>query len=141
MPNGVDVSFYDPEKYLQERAAQGGEAMGHLGRITSLNDLPPDEIIMDFVKQAKKLNDDGIKLFKKLVAAKAELKVPLDLSDALSKNEKAKETFEKFSTSNKREYAEWISEAKTTETRNKRLDTAIEWMAEGKIRNWKYVKF
>ena len=129
----------DPENYLQERAAQGGDAMGNLGRITSLDDLPPDEIIMDFVKQAKKLNDDGIKLPKKPAATKAELEVPVDLRDALSKNKKAKETFENFSTSNKREYTEWLSEAKTAETRSKRLDTAIEWMAEGKIKNWKYV--
>ena len=59
---------------------------------------------------------------------------------AMSKSKKAMATFEGFSYSNKRDYVEWVTEAKTEATRIKRLATAIEWMAEGKIRNWKYVK-
>jgi len=71
---------------------------------------------------------------------KAELVVPSDLLDALSKNPAAQKTFDAFSYSNKKEYVEWIEEAKTAETRKKRMDTAVEWMAEGKVRNWKYLK-
>lgn len=130
----------DPEHYLQQRANNGGEAMGNLGRITSLEDLPPDEIIIGFIKQAKKLNDDGIKVQAKPKTQKAEIEIPVDLTDALAKNKNAQETFKNFSQSNKREYIDWINEAKTTQTRIKRLDTAIEWMAEGKIRNWKYAR-
>ena len=87
----------DPENYLQERSAQGGDAMGNLGRITSLEDLPPDGIILEFIKQAKKLNDDGVKLPQKPKTKKGEPEVPVDLTDALAKNKNAKETFEKFS--------------------------------------------
>ena len=68
-----------------------------------------------------------------------ELVVPDDLAKALKRNKAAQATFDKFSPSNKREYVDWITEAKTEATRNKRLETAIEWMAEGKTRNWKYM--
>ncbi len=130
----------DPKNYLQERANQGGEAMGNLGRITGIKDLPPDKAIIDFVKQAKKLNDEGVKLPPKAKAPKAAVVVPDDLKKGLARNKKAKEVFEAFSQSQQREYVEWLDEAKTEETRSKRLFTAIEWISEGKIRNWKYVK-
>lgn len=129
----------DPKGYLGERKNQGGEAMGNLGCITSLKDLPPDKAMINFLKQAKKLNDDGIKVERK-PAVKKPLVIPKELTVALNKNKKAKETFENFSPSNKREYAEWISEAKTEETKTKRLTTAVEWIAEGKPRQWKYMK-
>ena len=67
------------------------------------------------------------------------LATPADLSAALKKNRKALATFEGFSPTNRREYVEWISEAKREETRTKRLVQAIEWLAEGKVRNWKYL--
>jgi uncharacterized protein YdeI (YjbR/CyaY-like superfamily) len=130
----------DPKNYLGERYNQGGEAMGNLGKITSLKDLPPDAAILDFIKQAKKLNDEGVKLPPKPKKPRGELVVPDYLTSALNKNKKAKVTFEAFSRSNKDEYIEWLTEAKTDATREKRLATAIEWMAEGKVRNWKYVR-
>lgn len=130
----------DPHGYLQERSSQGGEAMGNLGRITSIKDLPPDKVIIDFVKQAKKLNDDGIKVPVKAGKEKTTLVIPDYFTQALSKNKKALAVFENFSYSNKKEYVEWITEAKTESTQQKRLDTAIEWISEGKIRNWKYLK-
>jgi len=130
----------DPKNYLGERAAQGGDAMGNLGRMTSIKDLPPDKAIIDFVKQSAKLNDAGIKIEKVKPAVKKALRIPKELTDALKSNKKANLTFENFSPSNKREYADWITEAKTEETKNKRIETAIEWMAEGKPRLWKYMK-
>ena len=130
----------DPKGYLGERAMQGGEAMGNLGRMTSIQDLPPDKAIMDFIKQHMKLNEEGIKVEKKKPAAKKDLVVPKELIEALGDNKKAKATFENFSPSQKREYAEWIREAKTEETKTKRLETAVDWMAEGKPRHWKYMK-
>ena len=121
--------------------AKSETAMGHLGRITSLKDLPPDRVLISYLKEAKKLNDDGIKLPKKsAVKIKKEIEVPDYFAKAVKKNKKAFETFKNFSPSNKKEYVEWITEAKTKETRNKRMATAIEWMAEGKPRNWKYMK-
>ncbi len=129
----------DPKGFLGERANQGGEAMGNLGCVTSLKDLPPDKAILDFIKQHMRLNDEGIKMEKK-PAVKKELIIPIELISALNKNKKAKETFENFSPSNKREYADWITEAKTDETRTKRLATTLEWLSEGKPRLWKYKK-
>ncbi|MEK7263939.1 MAG: YdeI/OmpD-associated family protein [Bacteroidota bacterium] len=134
------VLLSDPKKHLQERSNQGGDAMGNLGRITSLKDLPPDKIILDFIKQAKKLNDDGIKLPAKPKKEKTELVIPDYFMSEVKKNKKSLATFEGFSYSNKKEYVEWVTEAKTEETRNKRMATTVEWLAEGKVRNWKYVK-
>ena len=129
----------DPTNLLGERKNQGGEAMGNLGRMTSIKDLPPDKAFIDFVKQHMKLNEEGIKVVKKPVVKK-ELNMPEELTTALNKSKKAKQTFERFSTSGKREYAEWINEAKTVATRSKRLAEAIKWMEEGKPRLWKYMK-
>jgi uncharacterized protein YdeI (YjbR/CyaY-like superfamily) len=128
----------DPQKVLEV----GHEtAMGNLGRITSLNDLPSDSILISFIQQATKLNEEGVKIPKKQKpAAKKELEIPDDFISALRRNKKALATFEGFSYSNKKEYVEWISEAKTEETRSRRLATAIEWLAKGRVRNWKYLK-
>jgi uncharacterized protein YdeI (YjbR/CyaY-like superfamily) len=66
--------------------------------------------------------------------------VPADLAAALRRNRKARASFEAFSPSHRREYIEWITEAKREETREKRLATTIEWLEEGKPRHWKYLK-
>jgi uncharacterized protein YdeI (YjbR/CyaY-like superfamily) len=115
-------------------------SMGHLGRITSLKDLPQDKKLVAFIKEAMELNDKGIKVAKKTAAEKKELEIPEELLLALKKNRKARETFEAFSYSHKKEYVEWIAEAKTEPTREKRLIQTIEWLEEGKSRNWKFVK-
>ncbi len=130
----------DPEGYLQDISNNGGEAMGNLGRLKSVNDLPPDKVIIDFVKQAKKLNDEGVKLPPKQKTAKIELEIPDYFTKALKKNKTAEKAFNGFPYSHKKEYIEWITEAKTEPTRNKRIATALEWMAEGKSRNWRYMK-
>jgi uncharacterized protein YdeI (YjbR/CyaY-like superfamily) len=119
--------------------AKSEVAMGHLGRICSLKDLPADKKIIGWIKEAMRLNDLGIKLPVKVKAtANKELSVPDYFTKALIKNKKALQTFEAFAYSHKKEYVNWITEAKTEETRNKRMATAIEWLAEGKSRNWKY---
>ena len=113
-------------------------AMGHLGKITSLADLPPDKILIGYIKEAVRLNDEGIKLPRKKPVEKKEILIPDYFTLALRKNKKALQAFEAFSPSHKKEYIEWITDAKTEETRNRRMATAIEWIAEGKGRNWKY---
>jgi uncharacterized protein YdeI (YjbR/CyaY-like superfamily) len=117
----------------------GGSAMGHFGRITSLHDLPPEKVFLGLLKQARQLNDDGIKV-KKVPVKKKEIPTPPYFLKELKKNKKAKETFEAFPPGHRREYLEWIVEARTDETRQRRMATAIEWMSEGKPRNWKYMK-
>lgn len=115
-------------------------AMGNIGRIESIEDLPKDAVLARWIKEAKKLNDDGIKINKKEKPKheRKEYKMPAYFQKELNSNKKAKQVFEKFPPSHKREYLEWIIEAKTEVTRNKRMATAIEWLTEGKSRNWKY---
>lgn len=126
----------DAKKLLDNRA----DAMGSFGRIASLKDLPSDKVILSYIKEAMKLNDDDVKLEKAKPAEKKQLIIPEYIIDSLKKNQKAFATFENFSYTNKKDYVEWITEAKTEETRNKRLAQAVEWMKQGKIRNWKYIK-
>lgn len=127
------------DKSLAE-TAKSEVAMGHLGRITSFKDLPPDKVLGGYIKEAMKLNDEGVKLPAKPKAAPKPVVVPPELTAALKRNKTAKETFEAFSNSHKREYIEWITEAKTEATKEKRIEQAIEMMSEGKSRNWKYEK-
>ncbi len=128
----------DPNDLLDKEREQ---AMGQFGKLTSVDQLPSEKILIAYIKEAMKLNDDDVKLpGRKKSADKKELDVPADLWNALKKNKKALATFEAFSHSNKKEYVDWISGAKSEDTRDKRLTTAIKWIAEGKIHNWKYVK-
>lgn len=117
------------------------EAMGGLGRITSFDDLPADEILIAYIQQAIKLNEDNIKLPPKPKSGeKTELIVPEYFIDALKEDPKALAVFQNFSPSNKKDYVLWLEEAKTETTRLKRLETAVEWIGEGKSRMWKYQK-
>lgn len=121
--------------------SQGGEtAMGHFGRITRLSDLPDDKILIEYIKEAVRLNDEGVSVPSKPKKEKKELEIPVYLLEAVGRNKKALKTFENFSYTNQKEYVEWITEAKSDDTRQKRLKTAVEWLAEGKPRNWKYMK-
>jgi uncharacterized protein YdeI (YjbR/CyaY-like superfamily) len=119
--------------------ARSEVAMGHLGRITTVKDLPSDKKIKAWIKEAMALNDKGIRLAAKPKnTEKKELIVPDYFTKMLAKNKKAKQVFDAFAYSHKKEYLMWITEAKTEETRNKRMASAIEMLAEGKSRNWKY---
>lgn len=126
----------DPQGLFQ---LKNKTAMGSLGQITDIADLPSDKILIKYVKEAANLNTQGVKIVKKS-PSKKDLEIPDYFMKSLVKNKKAKKTFENFSASNKREYVDWVTGAKTEETKIRRLETSIEWMAEGKIRNWKYVK-
>jgi uncharacterized protein YdeI (YjbR/CyaY-like superfamily) len=118
------------------------EAMGHMGKITSLNDLPKDAVLKKYIKQAMKLNDEGIKKVstRKVITdkEKAELKTPADFAALLKQNKALEKVFNEFSYSHRKEYIAWFDEAKTEATRAKRMTQALEWIAEGKGRNWKY---
>ena len=113
--------------------------LGHRGKITSVDDLPPEKELIRVLKAAAELNDKGIKIERPKTAPKPPVKVPPYLKKALQGNKKAGTAFAAFSPSHKREYVEWVTEAKTEDTRNRRLAQAVEWMAQGKPRNWKYM--
>ncbi|QIG53097.1 hypothetical protein G6N82_02050 [Altererythrobacter sp. BO-6] len=113
---------------------QSGDGMGSLGKLASINDLPPDDELIARFKAGKA----ALAKPKPRAAPKPELPVPPELASALDQAPKAKLAFEAFSPSHRREYIEWITSAKRDETRTKRVAQTIEWLTEGKKRNWKY---
>lgn len=133
------INFWKQALLGSEAFPVDRSAMGSFGKVTSLKDLPPDEVMIGLIQRAVELNEKGIKV-KKEQPPKTELVVPDVLTSALKKNAAARKTFENFSYSQKKEYAEWIRGAKTDATRDKRLATTLEWLAEGKRKNWKYEK-
>jgi len=126
----------DPGKLIRPEEGTAGS----FGKITSLNELPSDEILIDFIRQAMELNKPENKkpAVKKDTTPKAAIDMPVDFADLLAANPTALDIYNKFSPSHKREYLEWIVEAKSDATRQKRMETAVEWIAEGKSRHWKY---
>lgn len=124
------------EKLIEGLGEKMG-GMGTFGKIKSLNDLPPDEEILMYLKEAVELNEKGIKLPKK-TKEKKELVIPEILQEALNKAPKAKEVFDNFAYTHRKEYIEWVDEAKREATKEKRVKQTIEWLLEGKRRNWKY---
>jgi uncharacterized protein YdeI (YjbR/CyaY-like superfamily) len=107
-------------------------------RITSLEDLPSERVLVSLVKEAARLNAEGIKRPPRPRAAAKPVTVPTFFTAMLKKNSKARAVFASFPPRHKREYIEWIDSAKTDETRRRRMAKALEWMASGKSRNWKY---
>ena len=123
---------------ILKKGAKGVDSAGNFGKIVTIDDLPSDKVLAGYFKEAAKLNEAGVKVKKAPAASKKPAAVPPILRTALARNAKARSAFEAFSPSHQREYIDWITEAKSEETRTRRLETAVEWMAEGKSRNWKY---
>jgi uncharacterized protein YdeI (YjbR/CyaY-like superfamily) len=115
-----------------------GTAMGQLGRVTSIREFPSGTRLRRLIRQAMQLNEDGVKPARSRHAARKPLSEPPDLTRALKGNAAARKTWERFAPGQRRDYVEWITEAKRDETRARRLATTLEWLAEGKSRNWKY---
>ena len=117
----------------------GVTSMGNI-KVTSLKELPADKVILAYIREAVTLNELGVKAPVPKKKPKPELVVPDDLLAALKKNKKAQATFDSFPPSHKREYVEWITEARQPATRERRLATTLEWLTAGKPRHWKYQK-
>jgi len=116
----------------------GDKSRGSFGRITSMKEVPSKRQFNGFIKAAMALNDAGITVKRPKAGSKPEAKVPKELASALAKNKKATAVFASFPRGQRREYCEWINEAKREATKTKRVAQAIEWIAEGKTRNWQY---
>jgi uncharacterized protein YdeI (YjbR/CyaY-like superfamily) len=114
--------------------------MGSYGKLTTLDDLPPRPQLLAHVRKAMALNAAGKSspVARRTVRAKPPATMPPDLASALDGNAKAKAVFDGFPPGQRREYIDWVSDAKRDDTRQKRVLQAVEWLAEGKRRNWKY---
>ncbi len=133
--------FWRGSLIFDQKMAERDDAMGHFGRITQVSDLPDHKTLIGYVRKAVELNEAGITVPRpaRKAVKKLALEVPDDLARALRKNAAAAKSFADFSPSHRREYIEWLTEAKREETRQRRLATALEWLAEGKPRMWKYL--
>jgi uncharacterized protein YdeI (YjbR/CyaY-like superfamily) len=142
----VGVNFWKGALIVPSKARRAADDRGmqQLEKMYSMDDLPPKKKIIGYIKAAVRLNEGGVPTPNRGKDAPAKKKGPVrtppSLAKALARNTKARKTYEGFSPSHKREYVEWISEAKTDETRDRRIEQALGWLAEGKPRNWKYMK-
>lgn len=127
----------DPGQIMETKGERSG--MGHFGKIKSVKDLPAEKILIRYMKEAMSLTAQGARKPKPETPAVKTLVVPEDFIRILKKDKAAYKTFQAFSYSHQKEYVEWITEAKTPETRNRRMATAVEWLQKGKGRNWKYM--
>lgn len=120
----------------------GNSGMGNFGKMASLDDLPKKEVLLNYIKEAMRLIDEGAKLPSQTSQKHKAilLEVPQSLVNALNQNPSAYHSFNNFSQSNRNEYSQWIGEAKTEKTELKRLHQTMEWLEEGKPKNWKYMK-
>ncbi|HEY1773115.1 MAG TPA: YdeI/OmpD-associated family protein [Gammaproteobacteria bacterium] len=134
------MGFWKGKLILDSKGQRVDDAMGSFGRITSLKDLPSDAKLKAYIKKAAKLNQEGVNVPGRAKRKATPLRVPSYLSKALKAKPKAAATFEALSASHRNEYVEWIAGAKQAATREKRLSTAIKWLAEGKNYNWRYEK-
>ncbi|GAC1365495.1 MAG: hypothetical protein NVSMB3_14120 [Acidobacteriaceae bacterium] len=123
---------------MREAGMPMEDAAGSLGRLTSLTELPKDEQMLAWIRQAAQIAETATPKRAESREPKAEAEVPEELLEGLRKSEGAQKIFDGFSASCRREYVEWIVEAKRAETRERRVTQAVEWIAEGKTRNWKY---
>lgn len=126
------------QSLMEQGAFPEKNAMGSFGRLTSVEDLPDDDTMKSLIAEAVRLNDQGIKVKRVVSKEKKDLVVPDDLLRALASHDAAAETFNNFPYSKKKDYIDWLTGAKSDGTREKRLATTVEWLSEGKSRNWKY---
>jgi len=131
------MGFWKSKLMRQRLSATDQKALEQAGQVKIGEALPPRASLVRLVKVAATLNEEGV-VQPRVLRKKAPLKMPGYFTAALKKNASARERFAAFPPSHKREYIEWIADAKQDDTRQRRLAQAVEWIAEGKARNWKY---
>ncbi|PSJ37573.1 YdeI/OmpD-associated family protein [Allosphingosinicella deserti] len=129
------LSFWRGGEIVEESPSE--RAMGQFGRMTEPDDLPVEPELLRMIRDAAALAEQGAPARPKKRPV-PEPAIPDDLSAALALRPRAAETFAAFSPACRRDYLEWIVEAKRPETRARRIAEAVGWIAEGKSRNWKY---
>ncbi len=134
----VRFGFWKSE-LLGVPASSEAKGLAQYGLVKSIDDLPSEKALIALVKKGAALNEEGVKAPRPKGTPKPPLATPQAFTTALQKNTRARANFDALSPSHKREYVEWIVEAKQDATRERRIATAVEWIAEGKPRNWKYM--
>ena len=132
--------FWKGSLIVDDKNATAQSGMGQFGRITKLSDLPSKRVLRGYIKKAMELNESGAKVVREPKRDKKPVTMPNQLSAALAKDKKAKLAFEAMSPSHRKEYMEWIGEAKRDETRATRLQKTIAQLKEKKPLHWKYAK-
>ncbi len=128
------------DKAIQDSIKEGRK-FGYMDKLKDMSDLPAEKILVAYLKEAMAINARGISKPKPVkVNPVAAIEAPKEFMDALKKNKKALSVFESKSATFQKEYIKWIAEAKTDETRNKRIEQSIGWIEEGKGRFWQYQK-
>jgi len=127
-------------RYKNIVGSKHDDGMGQFGKLTSLKDLPPSETLATLIRKAMALNESEARAKRARAASKPAPVLPEDFAAllAMEQHAAAHKAYESFPPSAQREYVAWINEAKTDATRQKRIATALDWLAEGKRRNWKY---
>ena len=139
--NHATFGFWKGSLVVDDKTEKAQSGMGQFGRLTKVSDLPSKKVLASLVKKAMKLNESGTKVERPLKhAPKKAISMHPEFRAALARNKKAKTAFEGMSPSHRKEYMEWIVEAKRDETRATRLKKTIEQLSEGKSRHWKYAK-
>ncbi|MBI1797414.1 MAG: YdeI/OmpD-associated family protein [Candidatus Eisenbacteria bacterium] len=131
------LGFWKSKLILTKEGKPADASWGDFGRVTQVSQLPAKRVMAGYVRQAAALNEQGIGV-KRVKKPKPALPVPADLTSALRRTSGALASFKNFPPGHRREYVEWITEAKTDATRERRIATAVEWIAKGRSRSWKY---
>ena len=129
----ASVGFWRGQELGLERKE---DAMGQLGRLTSIEDLPSN--FDDLMREAAELARTAPPPRRPKAEPKPSPKMHPEFAAALARAPKAKATLDGFPPSAQRDYLDWIAEAKQDSTRAKRIATAVEWLSEGRRRHWKY---
>ena len=132
------LNFWRGQDLCGDKAQADG--MGQFGKLTSIPDLPANEELDRLIRQAAELATSAPAPRQTKNAPKPPPEMHPDFAAALEKAPRAKAALGGFPASAQREYLEWVAQAKQEATRQKRIATAVEWLGEGKRRNWKYEK-
>ena len=141
--NHCSFSLYKAELMSDTKiieSVKAGQKMGYMDKLKSLSDLPAKETLVAYIKEAMVLDENGVKKAKPVSEKPKVIEVPDYFSEKLATNPLAKEIFESKSSSFRKDYLVWITDAKTEATRQKRIEQSLEWIAEGKGRFWQYEK-
>ena len=130
------LNFWRGQELESSHASVG--TMGQFGRIKDIDELPADPELDQLIREAADLSKNAPAPRKSKSAPKPPSDLHPDFAAALAKAPQAKAVLDGFPPSAQRDYLEWIADAKQDGTRQKRIATAIEWLSEGKRRNWKY---